>query len=317
MVGGDWVGEMNQFSPLRVADDVTPSFARECAAMLENIAEGCGVAREELYKQFGDTENTAGFNGMQGLSSYAADTLEKVMATTPEFEVRAEPCSMGVGCEDAAGCYAEARGEPHRCPRAQETCPYCGMKGAYGEICDAPPVDTCERALNALAMSRATTPMPAKLIAGSTPGREMRFAIVPDRELTPEDYEGFKAAFAKHDGPIMLVQGESVGAVTDLNMPPALPVDPYAAEEGEVTAALMSLHSQRVGSQDLIRELRKRALQGDPLLQSVNLENLPKQNVAIAGPQQSKPNRAERRKQAKKIDRLLKIAKKNGARYTK
>lgn len=33
------------------------------------------------------------------------------------LEAHAEPCPMGVGCDEVGVCYAAAVGEPYRCPR--------------------------------------------------------------------------------------------------------------------------------------------------------------------------------------------------------
>ena len=60
-------------------------------------------------------------------------------------------CSLGVGCEQAGVCYAEAVGQPDKCG-ATERCPYCGAR--VEDPCDGPPADTCEKALAAAYLER-------------------------------------------------------------------------------------------------------------------------------------------------------------------
>jgi hypothetical protein len=35
----------------------------------------------------------------------------------PSLLELAEPCTMGVGCDEAGICYAAAHGQPERCPK--------------------------------------------------------------------------------------------------------------------------------------------------------------------------------------------------------
>lgn len=50
--------------------------------------------------------------------------LEEVIAA-------AKPCAMGVGCDEHGVCYAEAHGEPERCPQ-QDSNPTVDLAGMIG-----------------------------------------------------------------------------------------------------------------------------------------------------------------------------------------
>jgi hypothetical protein len=52
-----------------------------------------------------------------------ADAARPFWTETPLYTAKIEPapCTMGVGCDEAGVCYAEAHGAPEKCPRTEPT----------------------------------------------------------------------------------------------------------------------------------------------------------------------------------------------------
>ena len=75
---------------------------------------------DELMRQLFNTARNA--DSLQSFERVAAELLSASIADTagakavpPIFVSASKQCDMGVGCNEAGACYADAHGEPHRC----------------------------------------------------------------------------------------------------------------------------------------------------------------------------------------------------------